>query len=68
MVLLFGIGFGLCTDAVAQTFDGVSIKPRTGPRVRFVPDVASGPDRYSAPDTTLMNMISFAYEIEALQI
>ena len=62
------VGFGLGTIAWAQTFDVVSIKPRTGPRVRFLPDVAAAPDRYSAPDTTLMNMISFAYEIEAPQI
>ena len=49
----------------ADAFEVVSIKLRTGDRVGTV---ASAPDRFIRPDTTLRDLIRYAYDLQDFQI
>ena len=49
----------------ADVFDTASIKPRTGERVTSAP---SAPDRFVRADTTLRDLVRFAFNVQEFQI
>jgi uncharacterized protein (TIGR03435 family) len=53
------------TPQVVPAFEVATIKPQTGPRP---PRGASSPDRFTNPDTTLRNLIEYAYELTDAQV
>ena len=72
MMLRVAILCALSAAASAQqpptapvSFDVASVKPRTGPRQ---PPGLLSPGRYTNQDTTLLNLIAFAYELPVGQI
>jgi uncharacterized protein (TIGR03435 family) len=49
----------------APTFEAATIKPQTGDRQPFR---SSSPDRFTDPDTTLRDLVEYAYELTPLQV
>ena len=56
---------GQITPQTVSAFEVATIKPQTGPRP---PRAASSPDRFTNPDTTLRNLIEYAYELTDAQV
>lgn len=58
--LLVASGLTLAAQQPAPAFEVASIKPQTDPRP---PRGAASPDRYVDPDTTLRDLVEYAYEL-----
>jgi uncharacterized protein (TIGR03435 family) len=56
---------GASSDLIAQAFEVVSIKPRTGDRAVGGP---SAPDRFVRVDATLRDLIRFGFNVQEFQI
>src|SRR5687767_1771949 len=53
------------TPQAVPAFEVATIRPQTGPRP---PRGVSSPDRFTNPDTTLRNLIEYAYELTDAQV
>ena len=72
LVLIVALLVNVSADAAEQStpqgvpaFEVATIKPQTGPRP---PRGVSSPDRFTNPDTTLRNLIEYAYELTDAQV
>jgi uncharacterized protein (TIGR03435 family) len=66
MALLSHAALGVAQSvATPPAFEVVSIKPRTG---EPAPRRSSSPDRFIDPDTTLRDLIEYAYELAPMQL
>ena len=66
IALLCPVGTGIAQSlSPALTFEVATIKPRTGDRPS---PGSSSPDRFSEPDTTLRELVEYAYDVTPLQV
>ena len=65
LALIVATGPALVAQQGSPVFEVATIKPQTDPRP---PRVASSPDRFINPSTTLRGLIEYAYELTEAQI
>src|SRR5687768_15933126 len=65
LALIVASGLTLAAQQVTQTFEVASIKPQSDPDP---PRGVSSPDRFIYPDSTLLSLIEYGYELTATQI
>jgi uncharacterized protein (TIGR03435 family) len=67
IVAVASLAMPICAQRASSTdsFEVASIKPRSGARIL---STASRPDRFTHPDATLIDLMRYAYNVQAFQI